>query len=211
MNRARDQYSITEAGLGAKRKNVKSCTGVYTAAQKEDKHSHYNGRAYNVFRQQRQRSRSNYRCKEIEEGESSKSLTKDAKCKVLNLLVRNAETNFGRQSLSHHYVEVSSLEECIVKVAKENREEIYSQDNLRLERTRCNTPKYLRAHEFRRFKQCLGKPRVICSVDVELWLNSIRESQLAGREFTRTSSTWKELKNSQAWCSAVTDASFHCQ
>ena len=45
--------------------------------------------------------------------------------------------------------------------------------------------------------------------DVELWPNSIRESQLAGREFTWTSSTYRELKNSQAWCSAVTDASFH--
>ena len=39
----------------------------------------------------------------------------------------------------HH----STLEECVVKVAEENREEHFSQDNLRLERTRCNTPKYL--------------------------------------------------------------------
>ena len=42
----------------------------------------------------------------IEEGESSNSSTIWAKCKGLNLLVRNAETNFGRQRLSHHYVPV---------------------------------------------------------------------------------------------------------
>ena len=57
-----------------------------------------------------------------------------------------------RQSLSHHYVPVSTLEECVEKVAKESGEENCSQDNLRLERTRCSTPKYLRAQEFRRFK-----------------------------------------------------------
>ena len=64
------------------------------------------GGVYNLFRQQCQRSRSIYRYKEIEEGESSNSLTTWAKCKVLNFLVRNAETNFGRQGLSHHYVPV---------------------------------------------------------------------------------------------------------
>ena len=54
-------------------------------------------------------------------------------------------------------------EECVVKVVKEEGNEHHSQDNLRLERTRCNTPKYLRTQEFRRFKHaCLGKPRVIC-------------------------------------------------
>ena len=111
---------------------------------------------YNLFRQQCQRSRSNYRYKEIEEGESSSSLTTGAKCKRLNLLVRNAETKFGRQSLSKHYVPVSTLEGCVVKVVKQNREENYSQEKLRLERTRCNPPKYLRAQEFRRFKHAPG-------------------------------------------------------
>ena len=42
----------------------------------------------------------------IEEGGSLNSSTIWAKCKGLNLLVRNAETNFGRQRLSHHYVPV---------------------------------------------------------------------------------------------------------
>ena len=70
--------------------------------------------------------------------------------KVLNLFVRNAETNFGRQSLSHHYVPVSTLEECVIKVVKENTEENDSQGNSRLERTRCNTPKYLRTSKFGR-------------------------------------------------------------
>ena len=63
------------------------------------------GGVYNVSRQQCQRSRSNYRYKEIE-GESSNSLTTWAKCTVLNSLVRNTETNFGRHGLSHHYVTV---------------------------------------------------------------------------------------------------------
>ena len=85
-----------------------NCTG--------DVHSRTKGRhtfplqleVYNLFRQQCQRSRNNYRYKEIEEGESSNSLATWAKCKGLKLLVRNAETNFGRQSLSHHYVPVST-------------------------------------------------------------------------------------------------------
>ena len=70
--------------------------------------------------------------------------------KVLNLFVRNAETNFGRQSLSHHYVPVSTLEECVIKVVKENTEENDSQGNSRLERTRCNTPKYFEDVEIRK-------------------------------------------------------------
>ena len=49
----------------------------------------------------------------------------------LNLLVRNVETNFGRQSLSHHYVPVSTLEECVVKVVKENGELFARQLTLR--------------------------------------------------------------------------------
>ena len=82
---------------------------------------------------------------------------KSVKWGVLNLLVRNAETNFGRQSLSHHYVPVSTLEDCVLKGVKENGEENCSQDNLRLERTRCNTPKYLRAQEFRRLRVAIGR------------------------------------------------------
>ena len=59
-------------------------------------------RVYNLFRQQCQRSRSDYRYKEVEEGESSNSLATSAKCKGLNLPVRNA------QSLCHHHVPVST-------------------------------------------------------------------------------------------------------
>ena len=60
------------------------------------------------------------------------------------------------KSLSHFFVPVSTLEECVVKVVIENKEENCSQDNLRLERTRSNTPKYLRSQEFRRFKHVSG-------------------------------------------------------
>ena len=69
VDRARDHYSNTEAGLGAKRKERQEVV------------------RYNLSRQQCQHSRSNYRYKEIEEGESSNSVTTSAKCKVLNLLV----------------------------------------------------------------------------------------------------------------------------
>ena len=54
-------------------------------------------RVYNLSRQQCQWSRSLYRYKEIEEGESSNSLKTWAKRKGLNLLVRSADTIFGRQ------------------------------------------------------------------------------------------------------------------
>ena len=56
----------------------------------------------------------------------------------------------------------STLEEWVVKVVKENRADIFSQkDNLHLERTRCNTPKYLRTQE-PTFQACLGKPKGYC-------------------------------------------------
>ena len=43
MDRARDHYSIAEAGLGAKTKEAKEgVRGVYTLVQKEDKHLLYN-------------------------------------------------------------------------------------------------------------------------------------------------------------------------
>ena len=35
------------------------------------------------------------------------------------------------------------MEECVVKVVKENEEETCSQDNLRLDRTKSNIPKYI--------------------------------------------------------------------
>ena len=60
-----------------------------------------------------------------------------------------------------------------------------SQDNRRLGRTRWNTPKYLRA---------FGKPRVICRRGT--LTQFLRESHLAGRGDTRTSSTCKEWRNS---------------
>ena len=101
-----------------------------------------------------QRSRSNYRHKEIEEGESQNSLKHWTECSVLNSLVRNARTNFGRQHL--HIMSQSMLKECVVKVLNESEDETYSQDNLCLERTRSNTPKYLVSWRLRRLVQFLG-------------------------------------------------------
>ena len=96
----------------------------------------------NLFRQRCQRSRSNCWYKEIEESESPNSLTTWAKCKVLNLLVRNAETNFGRQSLSRHYVPVSTRRMCCKSCQRRWKRELFAKDNSSLERTKSNTPKY---------------------------------------------------------------------
>ena len=77
MDRARNHYSVAEAG-------IEIVLWIYTLVQKEDKHFLYSGReVYNLSRQQCQRSSSNYKHEEIEEGESSNSLTTWLKCKVL--------------------------------------------------------------------------------------------------------------------------------
>ena len=53
-------------------------------------------------------------------------------------------------------VHQSQPEECVVKVVNEDGRENCSQDNLRLEKTRCNTPKYVGSQEFGRFKHASG-------------------------------------------------------
>ena len=149
---------------------------------------------YSLFRQQCYRSRSNYRYKEIEEGESSNSLTTWAKCKVLNFLVRNAETNFGRQSPSHHYVPVSMLEECVVKVVKENGEDNCSQDNLR---TR------LRNIWGHKNSDVSSMPREIES-NLQTWKFDPIPSESRNwpdENLQRQAAHEKELRHSQAWCS----------
>ena len=64
-------------------------------------------KSYNLLHQQRcRRSRRIYRSQEAEEGEFDNSLKTCTKCRVLNSIVRDARTNFGRQRLRHHYVPV---------------------------------------------------------------------------------------------------------
>ena len=140
VDRARNHYSITEAGLAAE-KNVKKVHGVYTHSYRRKTNTFFT--ILGMFRQQCQRSRSNYRYKEIEEGTSSNSLTTWAKCKVLNVLVRNTETNFGRQSLSHHYVPVSTRRMRCKSCQRRWKRELFAKDILSLERTKSNTPKYM--------------------------------------------------------------------
>ena len=61
------------------------------------------------------------------------------------------------------HVSVFTLADCVVKVDKEKERANCSQDNLRLERTISNSPKYLRTQEFRRFKHVSGNGRTrIC-------------------------------------------------
>ena len=55
----------------------------------------------------------------------------------------------------------STLEECVVKVVKENGE-VFAKDNLHFERTRSNTPRYLRSQELRRFKHASGNRMENC-------------------------------------------------
>ena len=57
----------------------------------------------------------------------------------------------------------STLKECVVKVVKEKwRRELFAKDNLHLERTRSNIPKYLRSQDLRRFKHASGNREENC-------------------------------------------------
>ena len=83
-----------------KKRSERCCSGGCT----QDKHFLYHGGCkiwplgvYSLSRQRCQRSRSNCRYRELEEGESLNSMTTWAKRKRLNLLVHNTETNFGTQ------------------------------------------------------------------------------------------------------------------
>ena len=144
-----------------------------------------------LLHQQRcRRSRGNYRYQEAEEGESSNSLKIWTECKVLNSLVRDAGTNFGRQRVRHHYVPVL-LKECVVKVVNKSGDENCSQDNLCL-RTKSNTQKYLGSWELRHLVQFLETEIKIA--DVRLWPNSIRESQI-GRTRNYKDEQYKQTKN----------------
>ena len=71
---------------------------------------------------------------------------------------------------------------------------LFVEDNLHSERTRVT----LRDTWDNKNSDVLSMRRETERIlqDVELWPNSIRESQVAGRGFTRTSNTCKELKNS---------------
>ena len=160
-----------------------------------------------VFRQQCQRSRSSYRYKEIEEGKSSNSLTTWAKCNVLILLVSNAETNFGRQSLSHHYVPVSTRMRC-KSCQRRWKRELFAKDNLSLERTKSNTPKYMGLQN----SDVSSMPRETES-NLKTWNFDPIPSESRNwpdESLQGQAAHTNELKTSQAWCSAVTDASFHC-
>ena len=161
-----------------------------------------------MFRQQCQRSRSIYRYKEIEEGESSNSLTTWAKCKVLNSLVRNAETNFGRQSLSHHHVPVSTRRMRCESCQQRWKRELFAEDSLSLERTKSNTPKYMGSQN----SDVSSMPRETES-NLQTWNFDPIPSESRNWPDERIQGQAVHAKNwrIQVWCSAVTDASFHCQ
>ena len=77
--------------------------------------------------------------------------------------VRNAETNFGRQSLRHHERTNQSLpEECVVKVVNEDGNENCSQKTTWASKRPQVTLRNTWAHTTPTFQACFGKPRVIC-------------------------------------------------
>ena len=83
-----------------------------------------------------------------------------------------------------------------------------SQDNFRLEKTICNTPKYLRSKEIRRFWACRGNPRDYCRHGT---LTQFHERVASGQ--TRIYNFKHHMQKKwriQVWCSAEADASFHC-
>ena len=175
---------------------------MYTFVQKEDKHFLYHGECAVGL------DNNASEAEVIEEGESSNSLTTWARCKVLNLLVVNAETNFGRQKSKPSLRTSLRWKNALYKLSKKIEKKIVC-------KTTCVSkgPEVtLRNPWINRTLTFVSMPRETERIlqDVELWPTSIRVSKLTRREFTRTSSTYKELKNSHAGCSAVTDASFHC-
>ena len=56
------------------------------------------------------------------------------------------------------------LKECVVKVVNQSGNENCSQDHLRLERTRSDTPGYKGSQELRRFGQALGNREQVANV-----------------------------------------------
>ena len=85
---------------------------------------------------------------------------------------------------------LSMLKECVVKVVNQSGDENYSQDNLCLERTRSNAPKYLGSWRLRRLVQFFGSRDQNCRC-------GIRESQLVERGITSTRSTCKSVTQGQ--------------
>ena len=98
------------------------------------------------------------------------------------------------KGVSHHCVPVYAGRRrckcCQRKLRRKLRRQLFTKDKLSLDRTRSNTPKYMGSQN----SYVVSIPRETERMlqDVELWPYCIGESQLAGREFTRTSSTYKE-------------------
>ena len=65
-------------------------------------------------------------------------------------------------------VHQATLEECVVKSCqrKRRRELVAKKDHLHVERTRSNTPRYLRSQELRRFKYACGNREEIADAEL---------------------------------------------
>ena len=149
MNRARDQYSIAEAGL--------------VAEEKEHEERRQTLSSQPLIFCFNDVSEAVVTDKETEEGELSNSLKTRAKRRVLNSLVRNAGTNFGKQSLRHRYVPIhAGRKRC--KSCQRMEMRIVRKDNLRLERTRSNTQTIMGSCEIQHCKHASGNREQVANV-----------------------------------------------
>ena len=137
MDQARDQYYVAKAGLVTEEKS------------KEENHI--------IF----------FTNNDADEAEEFTDLKKPRKvtCQILWISEQNAEywihlsATQERNLADSVYAIIlyqSMLKECVVQVVNKSEDEDYSQDNLCLERTSSNTPKYLGSWRLRRLVQFLG-------------------------------------------------------
>ena len=184
MGRTRNPYSGTKAGLVAGGKERKE--GVHTPVQKEDT---FSSQLFIWFNDSASKAeviidiwklrKVNYQIHWRPEQNAQYWIHLSATQK--RILVDRVQAIITYQSM---------LEECFVKAFQENEKKRIVRKTTYSSKGPEVTLRDTWAHKNSDF---LSMPREL--QDVELWPNSIRESQLAGRGFTRTSSTCKELKN----------------
>ena len=98
----------------------------------------------------------------------------------------------------------STLEECVVKVVKEDGNENYSQHNLRLERTRSNTPRHMGVQEVRRFEHASGNREDIA------WRGTLTQIPSESRNWPDENLQGQAV-HAKNWRFVFPETSFHCQ
>ena len=167
VDQARDQYSIAEAGLMAeeKERNEGNQTIFFTNSDADEAEA-----ITDIKKPRKVNYQIHWRSEQNAEHWINLSATQEW---------------ISADSVQAIFMHQSIMKECVVKVVNKRRDENCSQDNLCLERTRSNTPKFWDHKN----SDILRNPWETESkiADVELWPNSIRESQLGERGITKTS------------------------